>query len=61
MHHDLFMKPHFCFLLGTVRGQLRTHSWDFLGGPVVKNLPANAGDTGSIPVLGTKTHMPGGN
>ena len=22
---------------------------DFLGGPVVKNLPANAGDKGSIP------------
>ena len=61
MHHDLFMKSHLCFLLGTVRGQLRTHSWDFLGGLVVKNLPANAGDTGSIPVLGTKTHMPGGN
>ena len=28
------------------------------GGPVVGNLPANAGDTGSIPGLGTKTHMP---
>ena len=27
---------------------------DFPGGPVVKNPPANAGDTGSIPVLGTK-------
>ena len=25
---------------------------DFPGGPVVKNLPANAGDTGSIPGLG---------
>ena len=24
-------------------------SWDFPGGPVVKNLPANARDTGSIP------------
>ena len=23
--------------------------WDFLGGPVVKNLPANAGDIGLIP------------
>ena len=23
--------------------------WDLPGGPVVKNLPANAGDTGSIP------------
>ena len=28
--------------------------WDFPGGPVVKNLPSNAGDAGSIPGLGTK-------
>ena len=27
---------------------------DFLEGPVVKNLPCNAGDTGSIPSGGTK-------
>ena len=27
---------------------------DFPGGPVVKNLPSNAGDMGSIPVWGTK-------
>jgi len=33
---------------------------DFPGGPVVKNLPANAGDTGSIPGPG-KFHMPWGN
>ena len=24
-------------------------TWDFRGGPVIKNLPSNAGDTGSIP------------
>jgi len=30
--------------------------WDFPGGPVVKDLPANAGDTGSIPDPG-KSHM----
>ena len=30
---------------------------DFPGGPVVKNMPSNAGDTGSIPGQGTKiTH-----
>ena len=29
-------------------------SWDFPGGPVVKNLPYNAGDMGSIPGQGTK-------
>ena len=27
---------------------------DFPGGPVVKNLPSNAGDVGSIPGWGTK-------
>ena len=27
---------------------------DFASGPVVKNLPSNAGDVGSIPGLGTK-------
>ena len=30
---------------------------DFPGGPVVKNLPANAGDMGSDPDLG-RSHMP---
>ena len=33
---------------------------DFPGGAVVKNLPANAGDTGSIPGPG-KSHVPGSN
>ena len=33
---------------------------DFPGGAVVKNLPANAGDTGSIPGLG-RSHMPWSN
>ena len=28
--------------------------WDFPGDPVVKNLPCNAGDAGSIPGLETK-------
>ena len=27
---------------------------DFLGGPVVKNMPCNAGDIGSIPGWGAK-------
>ena len=30
---------------------------DFPGGPGVKNLPANAGDSGSIPGLG-RSHVP---
>ena len=33
---------------------------DFPGGPVVKNPPANAGDTGSIPGLG-RVHVPRSN
>ena len=33
---------------------------DFSDGPMVKNLPANAGDTGSIPGPG-RFHMPRGN
>ena len=28
---------------------IRVNRWDFPGGTVVKNLPANAGDMGSIP------------
>ena len=31
--------------------------WDFPGGAVVKNPPANAGDTGSSPGPG-RSHMP---
>ena len=33
---------------------------DFAGGPVVKNPPANAGDTGLIPAVG-RLHMSQGN
>ena len=39
---------------------LKIAPWDFLGGPVVKNLPANAGDTGLIPGLG-RSHKPWSN
>ena len=31
---------------------------DFPGGPVVKNMPSEAGDVGSIPGQGTRSHMP---
>ena len=34
--------------------------WDFLGGTVVENLPANTRDTGSSPGLG-RSHMPRSN
>ena len=35
-------------------------TWGFSGGSVVKPLPANAGDMGSIPDLG-RSHMPQSN
>ena len=34
--------------------QSRQHWRDFPGGPAVKKIPANAGDTGSIPGYQTK-------
>ena len=36
---------------------LKQYVWDFPGGAVVKNPPANAGDTGSSPGPG-RSHMP---
>ena len=39
---------------------IKKNKWDFPGGSVVKNLPANAGDTGSSPGLG-RSHMPWSN
>ena len=33
---------------------IKTEQRDFPGGPVIKNLPYNAGDSGSIPGQGTK-------
>ena len=41
-------------------GFQRAASEGFPGGAVVKNLPANAGDTGSSPGLG-RSHMPRSN
>ena len=47
---------------GTVQKKLylRNYILGFPGGAVVKNLPANAGDTGSSPGLG-RSHMPRSN
>ena len=44
----------------TQGGGLNVYMWDFLGGAVVKNLPAKAGDMGSVPGLG-RSYMPQGN
>ena len=38
----------------------KLYHWDFPSGPVVKNPPANSGNTGSIPGS-RRSHMPGTN
>ena len=42
------------------RNHFKDYHRDFPGGPVVKNLPANAGVMGSIPGL-RRSHTPQGN
>ena len=39
----------------------KAHSWDFPGGPVVANLPSNAGGAGWLPVWELRAHVPWGN
>ena len=52
----------YCSLLSVQQnyGFKNVHTLGFLGGAVVENLPANAGDTGLSPALGG-SHMPRGN
>ena len=38
----------------TLNQKLKGLSWDFPGGPVVKNLPSDAGDMGLVPGRATK-------
>ena len=46
---------------GIYKGSLKMETfWDFPGGTVVKNLPANARDTGLSPGRG-RSHMPQSN
>ena len=42
-----------------IQNPMITHLGNFPDGPLVKNPPANAGDTGLIPGPG-RSHMPGG-
>ena len=49
MKLDLYLTPYIKTKSKWIKG-------DFPGGTVVKNLPFNAGDTGSIPGLG-RSHM----
>ena len=44
----LWKEIHFCH---QAFGNFHSHKGGFLGGPVVKNPPANGGNTGSIPGL----------
>ena len=46
--------------LGGTKNDTNTTFWDIFGGPLSTNLPANAGDTGSISSLG-RSHKPRGN
>ena len=39
------------------KNKIKYEHWDYTGSPMVKNPPANAGDTGSISGLG-RSHMP---
>ena len=56
---EMQIKTTMRYLLTQVRIAIikKIYKQDFPGGAVVKNPPANAGDTGSIPGLGT-SHMP---
>ena len=49
-----------CPQMAVVYPSIKPFRWDFPGGTVVKNLPANAGDTGSSPGPG-RYHMPRSN
>ena len=44
----------------TTKNITEEKGWDFPGGPVIENLPTNAGDMGSISGL-RRSHMPWGN
>ena len=53
-------KPVVILLSHDIEYIIRNVDQDFPGGAVVKNLPANAGDMGSIPGPG-RSHMPWSN
>ena len=66
IHYVSFNNNHYLFSSQTDLALANRNSFkinscgDFPGGPVVKNLPANAGDMGSIPGPG-RSHVPPSN
>lgn len=54
-HTSEGQKSNFCFKLLNMKFERRV-SLDFIGGPVVKNLPDNAGDMSSVPGPGKISH-----
>ena len=60
--HFFFLKKSFYFLIEFFNLEKIKPQYieDFPGGPVIKNLPANAGDKSSVPGL-ERVHMPWGN
>ena len=57
--HRVKSQPIFFFLIFSQNEVVKKifllkYNWDFPSGPVVKNLPFNAGDVGSVPGMGTK-------
>ena len=58
MHRNLLHS--YTLMMKNLKVKLRKHSQDFPCGAVVKNPPANAGNTGSSPDPG-RSHMPWSN
>ena len=46
---------------GLLREQINMHMQGFPGGPVINNLPVNAGDVGQFLVGELRSHVPEGN
>ena len=57
---DIYFNSSFFCIVKLLLPAKKKVCWDFPGGTVVKNPPANAGDKGSIPGPG-RSHMPRSN
>ena len=50
--HKMELSCDTCYNVTNLKNRLNERNQDFPGDPVIKNPPANAGDTGLIPGLG---------